>query len=168
MPPKIYKHVGRLTVWRGLRKRFIRNIKWALKVNPGDLINDCTGLNRYVISSEPQKQTFRHGGWIIYNVDFEVSDDKDAKQGGYCSLLNCGVGPALDRDVCEKEILIFMNHWMTDPKAGAHWFGGFDNPKYKDLIEICFRKWEALKKGEHICDERGILLPEFRTRSQSF
>lgn len=159
---KMYGHIGRLTALKHVSKKDYPRIRWALKLKPGELVNDCTGFNRFVIEANPELNFFKHDGWYIYDVDFEVSDDKDAKEGGSCSLIHCGVQSALSREACEKHHLDFLNYWMVDSKAGAAYWGGFDNPEFKDQIDCCRKKWELLKNGGHISDEQGVRLPEFR------
>lgn len=148
---KLYKHYSRLAFVRLVSKRLQKRILWALSLKPGDLVNGCSGFNHRVAEVKPEIwQTGK--GWYISNVDFVMQD------GACCSLLHCGVSTPLSRDEIENEHLKFLNYYLTNPKGAAQWYGGLDNPKYKDEIDKLIRTWEILKNGEHICDEYGVKL----------
>jgi len=159
---KLRHKIGRLTFRRYVSKDFESRIRWALNLKPGDLVNDCTGFNRYLIETEVEK-LHRRDHWFVYDVLFEVSDEKGNEEiAGNCSLKHCGVGPPLDRDILEQEVLKFLEFWLADPKGAKQWFGGLDNPERKEELELLLKKRDLLKAGKHITDKFGVRLPEFR------
>ncbi len=153
--PKLYHHVNRFVVRRHVSTKAAQAIKWALTLNPGDLINDCTGYNVVVRDVEPEiVQTGR--GWYIYDVLFSTEPF-----GGNCSLRNCGVVPPMSREQIEKEHLSYMEWYINSGKL-AKWHKN-DEAGYQKSYQTMMAKIELLKSGGHICDERGIILEEFRS-----
>lgn len=133
---KLYKRYSKIAYNRRLSKRQQENLKWALSLKPGDIINDCSGFNSIIKEVIPDvRQTKR--GWFIYNVDFIVEPF-----GGSCSLVHCGIEPALTPEQIENRIREFYD-WCEP-------HGGWGIKTEKDPT------WTRLQQGLPICDERGL------------
>lgn len=155
---KTYKHISRFKVRRRVPKQMDGQIRWALSLQPGDIINDCTSLN--VVIRKIKAQIYPvNNGWYIYDVDFETEPF-----GGRCSLMNCGVSPAKSRDLLEKEYLGYLTEYMTGdaPGSAAYWFGGRGKEDFKKAEKRYLDKLDVIKNDGHFLDEHGVLLPAFR------
>lgn len=123
--------------------------KLAVKV--GDIIHDCDGFNHVVIGffdrercsivRYPYYRNTNNKVWTVTQYEFE---------NGY---LSCGC-PGSDitprtRDEIEKWYKGYLDYYV---------------PRMNDsfLTKADYKRHEALNSSKHICDERGILLPEFR------
>lgn len=157
---KLYKHVSRLLVRNMVNRRREANLKWALTLKPGDIINGCTAFNVRIIGIDPDiRRTGR--GWYIMDIDFQVSPF-----GGYCSLNHCGVQPELPRDQVERDWLEHTEQYISSGQM-AYWLGN----KQKDIDEEMLflnKRIDALKPGRHITNERGMILKEFSKYPDSF
>ena len=153
---KLYKGISKLIICRNYYypKSSRDKIKWGLSLKVGDYINGCSGFNAKIVEIIPQKCPIG-SGWFIGDIDFQFEN------GGYCSLLNCGVEPSLSREQIEKNHLEYLDWWLTNKDGAANWYQGLDNPKYQIEIQSLMKTWEALKAGVHICNEQGELLKEF-------
>lgn len=151
---KLYRKFSRFEVRRHVPRWLEKKLRWALTLKPGDLINDCSGFNHPLVEIEPLIRVNGRGGWYIFDVDFTTEG------GGGCSLRHCGVEPAKTREACEKRHLEFLNHWLAPGGPGEQFHGGWENPKHeeyqKEAIKSLFFRWEVLKAGQHISDERGV------------
>jgi len=147
---KYYSKVSKHLVRKYVSKRLGKRIQWALSLDSGAIVNDCSGFNRIVKDIEIRVRNFgAAGGWIIWDVDFTMEN------GGGCSLRHCGVAPPRSRDEIEKQHLNFLNYWVTEGAASWYNLGDSDlRERYSKLVE----KLEMLKAGKHICDERGLIL----------
>ena len=137
---KLYKRVNRLAFLRHVPRSRQAHLKWALKLKPGEVINDCSGFNVIIREIEPQVH-FTKRGWYIYDVDFTVEPF-----GGGCSLIHCGVEPALPVKEIERRIRQFYDEWGEGPYVK----GGWDFKTEKDKV------WMRLSQGLPICNEHGI------------
>jgi hypothetical protein len=146
---KLYKRMSRFLFHRELSSYKVKRIKWALSLKPGDLINDCSGFNVIVKNVIPERSGFfrsskgwvhnGRNGWFIYSVNFELDPF------GSCDLFSCGVEPPLTA----KEITEKMRAWY---ESWGEPHGGWQYKTEEDLV------WQRLKRGECICDERGMRL----------
>lgn len=155
---KLYKRVSRFLVRRHVHKWAEKRIKWAMSLQPGDIINDCTSLN-VVVRDVHGLMYPVNNGWYIYDVDIDLEPF-----GGSCSLMHCGVELPKTREVLEKDYMQYMKDYMSGegPGSAAYWFGGRDTEDFKKAEKGWFSKLEAIQNGGHFLDERGVLLPEFR------
>jgi hypothetical protein len=119
----------------------------------GDMINSCSGLNSTIKEIDPCYINYA-GGKVLVDIDFTTSS-------GGCSLTSCGVSAAKSQQEVEKNWLVFANYWLNSG-AGAIYYGGLDNPKYQDQINLIRRKVNVLQNGGHIADDLGVLLDNFR------
>lgn len=154
---KIYKHISRFKVRRHVHKYAEKRIRWAMNLQPGDLINDCTGFN-VVIRNVTGLIHRVNRGWFIYDVDFDIEPF-----GGSCSLMHCGVEAPLPRDAIEKYHLEWTAEYMKGDGPGtmSYWFGGRDTEDFKKSEKRYLSMLEAVQGGGHFLDDRGVLLPEF-------
>ena len=120
----------------------------------GDLVNDCSGFNGEIRQVNPEYFPVR-GGFILRNVNIITTNTG-------CSLIHCGVEPELSREDVEARHLDTIENW-TLGKGGETWYGGFDNPEFQDVFAMARRKRDVIRSGSHITDDRGRLLPEFKT-----
>lgn len=139
-----------------------RQIIRQLSFNPGDLVYDCDGFNHVICGLVEE---YESGDGIcrfwndsgknfrkLYNVDglsiphipqFVFSD------GTYSCRCSLGLCPPKTREEIEARVLSSLEKNL---KLGCSFVA------YKS------ERYQALTNGEHICDENGILLYEFRER----
>jgi len=143
-----------------VNRRREANLKWALTLKPGDIINDCSAFNVRIIGIETEiRRTGR--GWYIMNIDFRTSPF-----GGYCSLNHCGVEPEVPRDKVEIDWLNWAEQHINSGQL-AHWFGN----NQKDIDEemsFLNKRIDALKLGRHITNDHGMILKEFSRYPDQF
>jgi hypothetical protein len=178
---KLYRYHGGINV-----KRF--NQIAALKV--GDVIHDCDGFNHRIKSIEFFKQPIDHKMATCSNTkENEYIDRTIAETKGYpkkditgikprrrgrsyiCDFevmpedggcfCGCGAFPekAHSRDEIEKYVLSWdcEEGWETINQGILNGLG--DSNNIKKMIE-------ALKNGEHICDENGIRYEQFNMKEE--
>jgi hypothetical protein len=119
-------------LWRGkikrrVAKKYLRRFRheWMLKrdiqaamskLDVGDLINDCTGLNGKILEMDAFYYRIGTGkGAILMDVDIQTANSG-------CSLTHCGVEPALPREYIEARKVAFLKEW-TLGEPGEHWYG---------------------------------------------
>lgn len=156
-------------LWKGkikarLAKKYLNGspIGWFLKrenhyrfkdLKIGDLVNDCSGRNGEILEITPEYCNTRIGQ-ILYDIDLLTTN-------AGCSLIHCGIEVGISREQVEQRFIVFMDDWFFG-EDGKIWYGGLDNPKYQDEINLAKKKYEVIKNGGHITDERGCLLEEFK------
>lgn len=157
---KLYYKVSKKYFKTYVDNKLEKRIRWALNLRPGEIVNDCTGFNRYVIDSIAV--CHKHDrGWIIYDVDIEVSDDFPAKNFvGSCSLKHCGVESPLSRKDIEKRHLDWLELWLTSKDGARRYYKGCKDRKQK--IERLTQKINLLKSGKHVCNAKGIQYKRWR------
>jgi hypothetical protein len=143
-----------------VNRRRETNLKWALSLKPGDIINDCTAFNVRIISIDPDIRRTGHG-WYIMNVDFQVSPF-----GGFCSLNHCGIEPELPRDKIEHDWLEYTEQDISSGRL-ARWFGN-DQKKLEEEMIFLSKRIDALKSGKHITNDHGMILKEYCRYPDSF
>jgi hypothetical protein len=94
-------------VWVGLKKRIgkkllrkdrdfrRRLLKEMAGLAVGDLVQDCSGLNRRIACVTPVYQSVGRGK-VLIDLDFEMTD------GSSCSFYHCGVGLPLSYEEAER------------------------------------------------------------------
>ena len=151
---KLYSHVSRFMVRKHINRKKERKLKWALTLNPGDLINDCSGFNVRVRDIYPcYIQTSK--GWYIYDVQIELEPN-----GNYCSLINCGVIPSLSRNQVEFNWLEWAQNYINSGSL-KRWYAE-DIFMFNKQLNIMINNIDRIKNGKHITDESGCLLDRFR------
>ncbi len=151
----VKKRVAKKYLNREVIKAHVKRFqKTFANIGVGDLINDCTGFNGEIVRIDPE-YGFIPNGMILCNVDFQTTNTG-------CSLIHCGVSAELPQEVVETRALDFIENW-TLGKPGETWYGGFDNSEFQHVFEMARLKRDILKSGGHITDDRGRLLPEFKT-----
>jgi hypothetical protein len=119
----------------------------------GDLVNDCSGRNGEILEITPE-YAYTRVGQILCDIDLLTTN-------AGCSLIHCGIEVGVSREQVEQRFIAFMDDWFFG-EGGKTWYGGLDNPKYQDEINLAKRKYETVKSGGHITDERGCLLEKFK------
>jgi len=147
---RLYSRGARLAFLKRKSKKDIEALNWALGLKPGDLINDCSGANVVIREINMETNSFGRGyydtshGWYAYDVEFV--DHK----GGSCSLMHCGLEDPKSREEVEAGLLEwYQSEWMTDPTDT------------KESLTKNQKRIAHLKSGGHVCDERGVILPEW-------
>ena len=140
---KFYKGISRYKFNQTIDRSFKKHILWALSLQPGDLINDCTTYNREVVSVHPDFWFFKknNNGYCIYDVIIDMTG------GGSCSLRHCGVEKGLSREVIETRRVQDIARYLEQLT--------YLSVKDRALLE---KELDYLRKGGHTCDERGIYL----------
>lgn len=134
--------------WTSLRGSILNSLLHKLKFKPGDIVNDCDVFNHKIIKWLPEK--FKFGRWskgdrLITGWIFNV--DQFEKENGTWS---CGCPYSPDPPQTREQIEKYMLAWRSDEKSDWN----------KD--EWHLKIYAALKNNQYICDENGILLPEFK------
>lgn len=126
---------------RGLRARRLRNLKAYLSIRPGDLVHDCDGFN-HVVSKVPFYHTTM---WTTNSIILDICqiEFEDGR-------LSCGCSPP-EKPLTREEIESYHKSWYNEEKLKQWW----------EDFTIHLKRYKALMSGQHICDENGILLPEF-------
>lgn len=133
---------------------FARNKPQFAGMSIGDVVNTCDGFNHKIHDLIPQ-YIRRGNGYILVDIDMVINEF-----GGMCSLTNCGISTGKSREYIESSYAWFLDSWLFGG-AGATWYGGLDNPRYQKEISRLTNRYDTIKSGAHICDERGFLLKEY-------
>lgn len=120
----------------------------------GSIINDCSGYNGKIVDMWPNYRPLLGKGWILVGVDFTTTNTG-------CSLLHCGIEKALTREQIETSQLQSLTDWLVNGGADQ-WYGDTKDPVLLNQLKVANDKFVALKNGQHIVDELGMLLPEFK------
>jgi hypothetical protein len=140
VPGKLYSG-HRHSALRGLRAWSLRQLKSYLSIKPGDVVHDCDGFNHIVRAVEFYKTTaYTSNSKIVVAADVVFEDGRIA--------CNCSV-PKKPR--AREEIEAYFRAWYADNGLRPWWHE----------LGVDQRRCDALKNGQHICDKRGVLLPEF-------
>jgi len=153
---KLYKRYSRFKYRKRIPHSLDKIIRWGASLQPGDLINDCSGFNS-IVKEVNVECNHSSRGWAIVGVNY------DTEPNGGCSLLHCGVEPAIARDVLEVDY-VRRHEDGSDVTSNTdwirHWYGD-DKEKADKAIAVVSRRIEAVKSGEHFLDDRGVMLSEF-------
>ena len=147
---KLYKRYSRLKYRRIISRKLEVRLRWALKLVPGDIINDCSGFNKVLKEIFPIYRESKRG-WAITGVDFTTEP-----YNGGCSLFHCGVEPEVPRDVLENH---YESNSFSDDSI-RKWYGE-DTTTADKWIALKNKRINVVKSGGHFLDEHGVLLPEF-------
>lgn len=139
---KLYRGRKR-TAWGMLRSGDLDVMLRKLRFKPGAVVNACDVLNHRVVkwrTHESKMEDYWRGQGQVTRIGSFESEDGFA-------LCGCPYSPdpALPREEIER--------WLAEVDSGA-------DPYFFDLVKI----QEALGRGEHVCDEDGILLPTYYRR----
>jgi hypothetical protein len=157
---KLYHKVSRFLVRRQISRHDEKRLKWAMTLKPGDIVNHCTGFNVKIIDAVAViKSTSR--GWYVTGFEFKVSPF-----GGFCSLMHCGVGPAIPRDKVESD---WLKHTEFRINSGAmrKWFGK-DQESFDKEMSLLQKRIDALKSSNHITNELGMIIKEYSNYQDFF
>lgn len=140
---RLYKG-SKYTAYKLMDAAYLRNMLHMLSFKPGDLAHDCDGFNHRV------------KGYIYYYVDrshasFLLVNQLVFEDGRY----SCGCPGGPETPKPRDEIEQFFNpapEQIEKMKRDGWW------TKQSQVT------YDTLRSGKHICDENGILLPEFRSR----
>jgi len=149
-------------LWKGrikprVAKKYLRRWRheWFLKAGPlakltiGDSVNDCSGQNGQILSMKPRYYGVR-GGQVLGDVDITTENTG-------CSLVSCGIEPALAPEVIEARMVDHMVHW-TLADSGKLWFGS----QWDTMAAHANRVLQHINAGGHIVNANGRILPEWR------
>jgi hypothetical protein len=151
---RFYKGKGRL-VKRDLSNGYLDYLIMLFSIPAGAVVHDCDGFNHVVKGLAgaskwevgiPGKIP-RRPTWYWYDDQLEFSDIKGQLSCG-CPM---GIQQAKSREDIEKWYRDYLDYQVPrDPDRK-----GFITDQ--DIL-----MHQTLKEGRHICDERGIILDEFR------
>lgn len=144
---KVY-HGNKNIAYRGLTASYLRDLIELYSLKPGDLVSDvCGGFNKRVkgfVHPPYHWWEGRNTEKIGHETQVEFED------GTY----SCGCNPPIKgrtREELEQAELAFIQEKLEVIKE--------DGSIELDAISVA--RDNALKAGRHICDEDGVLLPEF-------
>ena len=150
---RFYKGKGRL-VKRDLSGGQLDHLLMLFSIPAGAMVHDCDGFNHVVKGLAGANkwevgirgERLRRPTWYWYDNQLEFSDTEGRLSCG-CSW---GIQPARSREHIEKWYRGFLDYQVPrDPDRK-----GFITNRH-------IMMHQALKEGRHICDERGVMLPEF-------
>lgn len=146
---KLYHRYSRFKYRRMRSHQESERIRWGAGVNPGDLINDCSGFNRVASEAELDCRMSKRG-WAIIDVIFTTEPF-----GGSCSLIHCGVTSAIPRETIEQD---YRTHYGSPEylESVRRWYQG--HPDQSAALQTIERRLALLDSGGHFLDERGVLL----------
>lgn len=150
------KHIHRETINHFLnpsRYKFFRDMK------VGDIVNDCSGMNRRIVSVFPEyyspysRQWPRHhiSGMILFDVDLRTTHSG-------CSLISCGIERPKSREVIERDYVKYTEEWLANEEEMIY-YRSSDHLQKK--IIRAQKRIAAVKAGGHFTDEDGLVLEEF-------
>lgn len=151
---RFYKGKGRL-VKRDLSHGQLEYLLMLFSVQPGTVVHDCDGFNHIVKGIAGahrwevgiRYKSLKHPTWYWHDDQLEFSDIEGQLSCG-CTM---GIQPARSREDIEKWYRSYLDYQVPrDPDRK-----GFITNRHIIMHQ-------ALNEGRHICDERGIMLEEFR------
>ena len=133
--------IGRLyygpkfVAYRALSNYALKELIHKLQFKPGDIVNDCDGLNHRIV---------KFAGHYYYDnvLSLEQAEFDDGRWSCGCPW---SPEPAWTRERIEAYVLDYT-------KNGP--------PSY--ITDRDHKRREAIESGKHICDENGFLLEEFK------
>lgn len=155
---RFYKGRGRL-VKRDLSGGQLDYLLMLFSLPAGSIVHDCDGFNHIVKGlAGPYRLRLPKAGYRCwrgytkteywYDDQLEFSDIQGRLSCG-CPM---GLEPARSREDIEGWMKGFLDYYV--PRDTGE---GFITKRHRLM-------YEALQSGEHICDERGIMLEAFKTR----
>jgi len=138
---KLYNCTKRLAKKYGV---FRRNNKLSLARNlkPGSIINTCTGGNSVIQDICPVFRNIGSRSWVVTDFDITTTDGNDHSWYHCC-------GPAQT----QQEIEDYFREWNCEEGHKI-----IDEYRWDYMTKM----FEALNNGKHICDDNGIIYPEFK------
>lgn len=130
----VFKSLDALTMDRTIR---------FLQFKPGDLVNDCDAFNHVVKSVRADVWRHKYKIWVNLPDQFEFED------GRWSCGCPGGPAPAWSREQVEAYFKLYTPEIVEERKKGGWW---------SDRSQ---RMYDRIQAGGHVCDERGICLPEF-------
>ena len=138
--------------WRLISSGQLNSMLRKLQYAPGDICHDCDGFNHVVVKWLPSIRDFTYWSYSgSYIKGWVIDVDQFEKQNGGWS---CGCETSPDPPVSREYIEQYIKKYLNDPKLNEQ---GWVTNEGLDK-----KRREALNNGEHICDERGILLEEYK------
>lgn len=135
--------------WGMLWANHMDELLLKLRFKKGDVANDCDGLNHRVVEWLVERREFHHWregvhkGWVFSMSQFIRED------GCYSCGCPSGPEPAKTREEIESYFLEVTDEHIEDLKRQKWW------------TELAERRLQALRRGEHVCDEQGTILQEY-------
>ena len=124
----------------------LRHILYMLSFKPGDIVNDCDGFNHKVTGHKIYYMRWT-GNLSILCVDRLTFED-----GGWSCGCPSGPEPAYTREQVEQYFHDMTPEYIEHQKHLGWW------------SEYSQKMYDAIKRGDHICDENGIILPEYKIK----
>lgn len=148
---RFYKGKGRL-VKRALSGGGVDWLLQIFSIEPGAIVHDCDGFN-HIVKGLAGVYLYRIQGrigvntksWYKYDDHLEFTDPPGQLSCG----CRCRIKLAIPREDIERWYRDWLNYYV--PRDTGE---GFVTKRH-------YLMHEALQRGEHICDERGIILPDF-------
>lgn len=152
------RELGKLAKARGLGRLYRGNRRVAVKFfdahtmaelwfklqfKSGDLVHDCDGFNHEFLEWVGTTRWDYGTCSILFLEQAKFTDGK----------LSCGCPGSPSKQMTREEIEAYMKAYYSDLALQE---GGWT----LDERSVKFR--QALNSGQHVCDERGIVLPEFK------
>ncbi|MFA6049972.1 MAG: hypothetical protein WC761_02140 [Candidatus Paceibacterota bacterium] len=134
---------------RTLRARKLKRLINDGSFKPGAVVHDCDGFNHHVgeavvlCISRPLPGI--NGTTVVREVELVSAETGNV----FCSCAPLTSGVVATREVIEKWWVSWIDYQRSN---GTGWASG----AYYDAIKA------ALDRGEHLCDEDGVLLPVWR------
>jgi hypothetical protein len=146
---RFYKGKGRL-VKGVLSGGVLDALLEIFSIQPGTVVHDCDGFN-HVVKGLVGPDRYR-----VYTADRELKawywyeDQLEFADGRFSCGCPAGIQPALSREDIEKWYRGWLDYYVSTDDGK-----GFVTQQHHLMHK-------ALQKGKHICDERGIILDEYR------
>lgn len=133
--------------WKLLRGEVLWRLHTALFYTKGQLVHDCDGLNHRIDKIDP----------IIYGNDF--ADIYSGVEHTFADgLRDCGcMRGVLDLPPTQEQIEKWITGYLEQHELDTAETGW-------PLNDCAKKRLAALRAGEHITDDDGVLLPEYSER----
>lgn len=134
-------------VLRVMPSYLLRQMIYLLTLKPGSLVNDCDGFNHRVSDDVGHGGLFHYGfrGGSTFHIQQVSFDD-----GTY----SCGCDGSPEAAKSREEIERFFGE-ITQEYIKEQRTLGWN-------MDSSQRMYDTIKNGGHICDENGLILPEFK------
>lgn len=147
---RFYKGKGRL-VKRDFSYNQLNNLFILLSTQPGTVVHDCDGFNHVVKGLARNDRLYADNRAGKYTKTwYRYEDQLEFEDGSWSCGCPGGIEPARSREEIEAWM---KGYYLSD--GFTTWFGG-------DISEKVLRMKADLLAGEHICDERGVLLDKYK------
>lgn len=145
----LYTRGTKFSAYRSLPADVLKFLIRRLSVKPGDMINDCDGFNHVVVGPAIYRSRW-HNNRAARTLQF---DQYNLENG----LRSCGCPYGPVEALTPEEVNEFFKTFYDDEnieslKAGGWWT---ENDQFK---------YDALKAGESLCDDRGMILEKFKRK----